>query len=230
MPPGSSTKKISIIIPVLNEAEIINPSLQRLQPLRSLGHELIVVDGGSADETIALAAPLSDRVLQSDRGRALQMNAGAKASSGEVLWFLHADTHIQDDSHRLLCDVLSSGYCWGRFDVRLSGRQWLLRIIERMMNLRSCLTGIATGDQGLFMTRRIFNQVNGFPLIPLMEDIEISKRLNKLSRPACVRQAIITSSRRWEQNGIFRTVLLMWRLRFLYWLGVPAERLRRHYD
>lgn len=230
IPSESVYTRVSIIIPVVNEAAVIRPTLERLQSLREQGHELIIVDGGSSDETLALAEPLSDRVVHSEQGRSLQMNQGAELAQGEVLWFLHADTLIARDSLSLLCHSLSSGYEWGRFNVYLSGQHWSLRVIERMMNLRSCLTGIATGDQGLFMTRRIFIEVDGFPLIPLMEDIEISRRLKKLGRPACIRQAIITSSRRWEQNGIFRTVLLMWRLRLLYWLGVPAERLKRHYD
>lgn len=229
IPSETPHTQVSIIIPVVNESDVIIPILQQLQSLRSLGHELIIVDGGSSDETISLAEPLSNVVIQSDRGRAIQMNAGAGIARGDVFWFLHADTLIGGDSLDLLCHSLSSGYDWGRFDVHLSGQHWSLRVIERMMNLRSCLTGIATGDQGLFMTRQIFTQVNGFPRIPLMEDIEISRRLKKLSRPACVQQAIITSSRRWEQNGILRTVFLMWRLRFMYWLGVPAEKLKLHY-
>lgn len=221
--------RVSIIIPAINESEAISHTLQRIQPLREQGHELIIVDGGSTDDTLSLAEPLADMVIHSDKGRALQMNTGAAMASGDVLWFLHADTLVAEDSLTLLSNALSSGYDWGRFDVRLSGAHWALRIVERMMNLRSCLTGIATGDQGLFMMRTAFDQVEGFPLIPLMEDIELSKRLKKLGRPACIKKVIVTSSRRWEQKGILRTILLMWRLRLLYWLGVPADQLKLHY-
>jgi rSAM/selenodomain-associated transferase 2 len=224
-----SFSQVSIIIPVLNESEVISNTLQLLQPLRDQGHELIIVDGGCTDDTLSLVEPLADVVTHSEKGRALQMNAGAAIARGNIFWFLHADTLVAEDSLALLSNALSSGYDWGRFDVRLSGRHGLLRIIERMMNLRSCLTGIATGDQGLFMTRDAFDVVGGFPLIPLMEDIELSKQLKKIGRPACIKAAIVTSSRRWEQNGILRTIWLMWRLRLFYWLGVPAESLKRHW-
>lgn len=224
-----SFSQVSIIIPVLNEAEVISNTLQLLQPLRAQGHELIIVDGGSTDETLSLVGPLADVVTHSEKGRALQMNAGAAIARGNIFWFLHADTLVAEDSLALLSNAQSSGYDWGRFNVRLSGQQVLLRIVERMMNLRSCLTGIATGDQGLFMTRDTFDEVGGFPLIPLMEDIEISKQLKKIGRPACIKAVLVTSSRRWEKNGILRTIWLMWRLRLLYWLGVPAESLKRHW-
>jgi len=220
---------VSIIIPVLNESEEISNTLRLLQPFRDQGHELIVVDGGSIDDTLSLAEPLVDILIHSEKGRALQMNAGAAIAHGDIFWFLHADTLVAEDSLVLLSSALSSGYDWGRFDVRLSGQQLLLRIVERMMNLRSCLTGIATGDQGLFMTRDVFDEVGGFPTIPLMEDIELSKKLKKTGRPGCIKAAIVTSSRRWEQNGILRTIWLMWRLRLLYWLGVSAETLKLHY-
>lgn len=219
---------ISVIIPALNEAGHIAATLAPLQPLRQRGHEVIVVDGGSSDATATRAQPLADRVLTATRGRARQMNAGAQAAHGEVLWFLHADTLAPADADRLLRDALA-GHAWGRFDVRLSGHQPLLRMVERLMNLRSCLSGIATGDQGLFVRRDAFAAAGGFPDQPLMEDIALSRRLKRIGRPHCLRTPLVTSSRRWEERGILRTILLMWRLRLLYALGADPAHLARLY-
>jgi rSAM/selenodomain-associated transferase 2 len=220
---------ISVVIPARNEAGNIAATLAPLQALRRRGHEVIVVDGGSGDATVTQAQPLADQVIASAPGRARQMNAGAQAAHGEVLWFLHADTLAPLDADRLLLAALDSGAVWGRFDVRLSGRQPLLRVVERLMNLRSCLSGIATGDQGLFVRRAAFDAVGGFPDQPLMEDIALSARLKRLGRPSCLRTPLITSSRRWEERGILRTILLMWRLRLLYALGADPARLARLY-
>lgn len=225
-----SSKSISIIMPVLNEEAVLYAGLQPLQELRNRHCELIVVDGGSTDRSMEIAGPLADRVIRAAKGRAAQMNAGARLARGEILWFLHGDSLPPPGADELIRRALADGKRhWGRFDVRLSGRRPLLRLVETLMNLRSRLSGIATGDQGIFVRRRVFEQVEGYPAIPLMEDIALSRRLKRTARPVCLRQPIITSSRRWEQNGILRTILLMWRLRLAYFLGADPVRLARLY-
>jgi len=221
--------KISIIIPVLNEAVNLARLNESLQSIRQQGHEVIIVDGGSVDNTLAIAYDLSDRVLISSPGRALQMNSGASVASGDVFLFLHADTQLPDDTVKIISDILPQKSCWGRFDVRLSGSRFVFRLIESLMNLRSCLTAIVTGDQAIFIERKLFDRVGGFPEIALMEDIAISRRLRKFSRPACIKQKVITSSRRWENNGVVVTVLLMWKLRLYYFFGVSPEKLKQMY-
>jgi len=222
--------RLSVIVPTLNEAASIGDTLQPLQALRSRGHEVILVDGGSEDDTLQLAAGLADLCISAPSGRARQMNAGAAAARGDVLWFLHADTRAAPAADRVIAAACATPGCWGRFDVHLSGRQPLLRVVERLMNLRSRMTGIATGDQGIFVSRALFERVGGFPDLPLMEDIELSKRLRRIRRPLCLSQQLVTSSRRWERRGIVRTIALMWYLRLAYFLGVPAERLALRYD
>ena len=215
--------KLSVIVPVLDEAPGIAAALAALQPLRARGHEVIVVDGGSTDGTPALAAALADQVIAAPRGRASQMNQGAAAAAGEVLLFLHADTRLPDDADRLVREALAGGgRCWGRFDVRIEGRSPLLAVVGFCMNLRSRLTGIATGDQAIFATRHAFGRAGGFPEIALMEDIAFSQRAKRLSAPACLRAAATTSGRRWDRHGVLRTVVLMWCLRFLYCCGMGA--------
>lgn len=219
---------LSIVIPVLNERETLGATLSALQPLRAQGCEIVVVDGGSEDGTPALARAGADRVMAAPRGRARQMNAGARAANGEVLLFLHADTRLPPEAACLIVNGLAHAG-WGRFDVRLSGRQPALRVIERLMNWRSRLTGIATGDQAIFVRREWFAAVGGFPDVPLMEDVALCRRLKKLGLPHCLAQRAITSSRRWETGGIVRTVLLMWRLRLAYFFGADPARLARRY-
>ena len=221
--------RLSIVIPVLDEASGIVETLRALQPYRERGHEVIVVDGGSRDDTPARAGPLVDRLLDSPPGRARQMNRGAAVAHGDVLLFLHADTKLPAQADALIATGLEGDARWGRFDVRLSGHHFMLRLVERMMNLRSRLTGIATGDQALFVRRELFEQAGGFDEIPLMEDIALSRRLKRLAPCACLRRPVITSSRRWEENGILATILLMWRLRLAYWLGADPARLVRDY-
>ena len=222
--------KISIIIPVLNEAGNIGRLLNALQPYRGRGHELIVVDGASEDETVSIARPLADCLLVAPAGRARQMNVGASMAHGDVLWFLHADSQVPQHADELISNALTNcASTWGRFDVRLSGSNKSLRIVEKMMNLRSRLTGIATGDQAIFVNHDLFDRVGGFPDQCLMEDIEISKMLKKFQSPVSLHEKLVTSSRRWEQNGIFRTILLMWVLRAAYFFGVPAEKLCLRY-
>jgi len=217
--------RLSIIVPVLNEADSIGPALAALAPLRSRGHEVIVVDGGSDDGTAALAEPACDRLLATSRGRALQMNTGAAAAAGEVLLFLHADTRLPERADELVLVALAQR-SWGRFDVRIASRQRLLALVACAMNLRSRLTGIATGDQAIFVRRDAFP---GFPEIPLMEDIALSRTLRRRGRPACLSARVVTSARRWEAHGVLRTILLMWRLRLLYALGATPQRLARDY-
>ncbi|MBK7059046.1 MAG: TIGR04283 family arsenosugar biosynthesis glycosyltransferase [Rubrivivax sp.] len=218
--------QLAIVVPVLDEAAGITAFLQALAPLRARGAELIVVDGGSLDGTPALAAADADQVISAPRGRARQMNAGAAATQAGVLLFLHADTRLPPHADALLLEGLAQGRAaWGRFDVRIEGRSRLLPWVAGLMNHRSRLSGIATGDQAIFMCRRVFDAVGGFPDQPLMEDVEISRRLKRLSRPLCLRHAVTTSGRRWDQRGAWRTIVLMWRLRWQYWRGVAPERL-----
>ncbi len=222
--------RLSIIIPVLDEEAEIAHVLAALAPLRSRGVETIVVDGGSRDRTVALAAPLADRVIAAPRGRAVQMNAGAVAATGDVLLFLHADTRLPAEADRLVLDGLArSGRQWGRFDVRISGRHPLLRVVAALMNIRSRLTGIATGDQAMFVRRDLFERVGGFPAIPLMEDVAFSRAAKRVGEPLCLSPRAITSGRRWEQRGVMRTILLMWRLRLAYSLGAAPARLAHLY-
>jgi rSAM/selenodomain-associated transferase 2 len=217
--------RLSIVVPTLNEAPGIRAALEELAPLRASGHEVIVVDGGSDDATVELASTLADRVLKSARGRALQMNAGARAARGDALVFLHADTRLPAHADELVLRALEHS-SWGRFDVRIESRHPLLKIVACAMNLRSRLTGIATGDQAIFVRRDAFP---GFPEIALMEDIAFSRLMKRRARPACLRERVRTSGRRWEARGVLRTIFLMWRLRLLYALGVAPQRLAREY-
>ncbi|MBI1283324.1 MAG: glycosyltransferase [Thiobacillus sp.] len=220
---------LSIIVPTLNEAQHIVPVLTQLQSLRKRGVEVIVADGGSTDGTTELTAPLADRVLTVPPGRARQMNAGAARASGVALLFLHADTRLPDDALYAVDRALNR-HRWGRFDVRFDSRRPLLRLVARMMNLRSRLTGIATGDQAIFMTRAAFGSVGGFPEQALMEDIELSRQLRKTGAPACLKLPVVTSARRWEEHGAWRTILLMWRLRWAYWCGANPAQLAQRYN
>ena len=221
---------LSIVMPVLNEAAGMGAALQALAPLRARSTQLVVADGGSSDATVALAQAAGATVVAAPRGRALQMNAGAQQASAGVLLFLHADTLLPENADQLIAQALANGQAvWGRFDVRITGQPRMLRVVAAFMNARSRWSGIATGDQAMFMTRAAFDAVGGFTAQPLMEDIEISKRLRQLSRPACLRARVRTSGRRWETRGVWRTVLLMWRLRFAYWRGAAPEQLAERY-
>ncbi len=226
MEAGISVFKLSIVIPALNEAPAIGTTLASLAPLRGRGHEVIVADGGSEDATREIAAPFADRVLAAPRGRARQMNAGAAAASGDALLFLHADTRLPERADEFVLHALKKNV-WGRFDVKIEGASPLLAPIGFFMNVRSRVTGIATGDQAIFVRREAFA---GFPEIALMEDIAFCKVMKRQSPPACLREKAVTSGRRWEERGIVSTMLLMWRLRLAYFLGAAPDELARRYS
>ncbi len=221
--------RVSIVVPTLDERAAIDALLDALEPARVAGHEVILVDGGSGDDTTQRARGRVDRLLQAPRGRASQMNRGAAAAGGDWLWFLHADSGLPNGVLPCLEAIAASRRDWGRFDVRLDDDRPGFRIIERGMNWRSRLTGIATGDQGLFVRRAMFEEVGGFPEIPLMEDIALSRRLRRYQAPECLRLRLITSARRWQRHGVLRTVLLMWGLRLAYFLGADPAWLARRY-
>lgn len=230
--PHPTPLSLSIIIPMLNEAACIQATLTRLQLLRASGVELIVVDGGSTDASVALATPLADTVLNSEPGRARQMNLGAQHARGLALLFLHADTRLPPGKEQRAVTNLQQAlaqHAWGRFDIQLAGKSRWLPVVATLMNLRSRLSGIATGDQGIFVHRDTFFALGGFPEQPLMEDIELSKRLKAHSSPACLRQKVISSGRRWDEFGAWPTIRLMWRLRYRYWRGVSATQLAKEY-
>ncbi|MFP7760405.1 TIGR04283 family arsenosugar biosynthesis glycosyltransferase [Marisediminicola sp. LYQ134] len=220
---------IAIVVPVLDEADVLAERLAALTPLRDRGVVLVVVDGGSSDGTVAVAAPLADLVLTAPRGRAAQMNAGAAAVERETLLFLHADTALPADADARIGAAIARGFRWGRFDVRIDSDRRTLAVVSTAMNWRSHASGIVTGDQALFVQRDLFDRVGGFPDLPLMEDVALSAILRRHSRPARIRDVVVTSARRWEQHGVWRTIVLMWRLRFEYRLGADPETLARRY-
>lgn len=225
---------LSVVMPVLNEVAGLAAAVQALAPLLARGAEVIIADGGSSDGTAAAAHALAKipgaRFISALQGRAEQMNAGARQSTGDVLLFLHADTLLPPAADTLIAKALADGASvWGRFDVRIAGQSPLLPMVAALMNLRSRWSGIATGDQAIFMTKAAFDQLGGFPIQHLMEDIAMSKRLLKLSQPVCLADKVLTSGRRWDSRGALRTIVLMWRLRFAYWCGVSAERLAKQY-
>lgn len=228
---GTEQPWLSIIIPALNEQDRIGVLLDAMQAWRSQSVELIVVDGGSHDQTVAIAGRRADQCIVADPGRANQQNAGAALAAGELLWFVHADARLQGDEWRILQSLYrsSSAPFWGRFDVRMNSTDRRLELIATMMNLRSRITGMATGDQGIFICKDLFALIGGFPLQPLMEDIEISRRLRRISAPVCLRSTIMVDSRRWQKQGIWRTMLQMWWLRLRYFLGADPVVLHREY-
>lgn len=228
--PVAADSVISMIVPALNEAGTIEATLRQLQDSRNRGHEVIVVDGGSSDASVQLARPLTDRVLHAPAGRASQLQAGADMAHGDLFWFLHADTRIPTHAVDAIVNALSSGsHQWGYFEVQFPERTGLLGLVAWMMNRRSRMTRIATGDQGVFVTRELFSRIAGYRPIPLMEDITLSRCLKRHSKPACIDMKLTTSSRRWRRHGILRTILLMWSLRLAYCLGVSPTTLAKYY-
>lgn len=220
-------KSLSIIIPVLNEAALIQHHLRELRRTVSDATEIIVVDGGSTDETLTLAHPLADQVITSSKGRAAQMNAGAAIAQGQCLLFLHIDTQLPVNVLKQLSKASESD--WGFFAIRLSGQRWEFRLIEFMINARSRLSAVATGDQCIFIGRQLFAQCGGYKALPLMEDVEISKRLRRIQSPMVITNKAVTSSRRWEEHGIWRTVILMWRLRWAFFRGADPHTFAERY-
>ena len=216
--------KFSIIIPTLNEEKTILCCLLDLQPLRDRS-EIIVIDGVSADNTRSLAAPLADKVYISEKGRSKQMNIGARQARGDILIFLHADTRLPENALQLIQQKINNARQWGRFDIQLSGNHFVLKVIACMMNWRSRLTGIATGDQVIFVTHRAFEKAGLYPEISLMEDIALCKALKKISPPICLKAKVISSGRRWERNGIYKTIFLMWSIRLCYFFGADPQTL-----
>ena len=222
--------KLSIVIPTYNESSQIEQCLYKLKSLRKLGHEVIVVDGGSIDDTKILATPLSNQVIQSEKSRSIQMNKGASIATGNCLLFLHADTVLPGNVINIFSKIENIESKWGRFDIKLTGRAYMFRIIERSMNIRSRLTGIATGDQVIFIGKELFKKVAGYPEVSLMEDIAISKILAAHSKPICLREIVVSSSRRWEANGVIKTILMMWLLRFLYFFNYDTGKIAKLYQ
>jgi rSAM/selenodomain-associated transferase 2 len=228
--PSAAPPLLSIVVPTLDEAAGLAAHLGALQPLRARGCEVVVVDGGSRDGTPEIARPLADAVVSAPRGRGAQLNAGVRAARGDLLVFLHADTLLPAGAVEAVRAALAGGARgWGRFDVEISGRHPLLRVVARLMSWRSRLTGIATGDQAMFVRRDRFDAAGGFSEIPLMEDVALSAALRRASRPACLRLRVVTSGRRWESRGVVRTILLMWWLRLRFWLGAEPSALARRY-
>jgi rSAM/selenodomain-associated transferase 2 len=222
--------RLSVIIPCVDEAAEIEATLVALRPMRGRGAEVIVVDGGSSDNTVAVAHTHADLVTTAERGRARQMNAGAAKARGDVLFFVHADSHVPERADQLVLDSLSAQHRdWGRFDVAIRGDHALFGAIAATMNARSRWTGIATGDQGIFVTRKAFEQLGGFPDIALMEDVALTTALKRLSAPVCLHERVSTSGRRWLSHGPVRTIFLMWRLRLAYWLGADPNALASYY-
>lgn len=221
--------KLSIIVPMLNEAAQLPDLFAHLLPFQRAGCEIVFADGGSTDGSAKLAVVAGFDVVRTERGRARQMNVGAAAAGGDVLLFLHADTRLPEGAMQHIAQALKGPKSWGRFDVCIAGRPFMLRVVGRLMNWRSRLTDIATGDQAIFVRRIVFERLRGYPDQPLMEDVEMCKRMKSFSRPACIAHCVITSGRRWETRGVWRTILLMWRLRWAYWCGADAVELARLY-
>ena len=220
---------LCIVVPVLDEAQTLALRLQALQAFRQRGARVVVVDGGSQDDTLAIAKDHADLALLAPRGRAAQMNAGAAACPADVLLFLHADTALPDNADVLVRRATLGPFFWGRFDVHIDSQRPLLRMVSMLMNLRSRWTGITTGDQALFVRHDLFRQIGGFPELPLMEDIAISRALKQHGRPACLKERVTTSARRWERHGVWRTIFLMWRLRAAYLFGADPRQLAIQY-
>jgi rSAM/selenodomain-associated transferase 2 len=220
--------RITVVIPVLNEEKTIATTLSALMVLAP--DEVIVVDGGSRDRTRAIIEKTNTLLLSSPRGRARQMNRGAKEANGDVLLFLHADTRLPASALEDIRAVLRDPECiGGRFDVELEGDHWALKWIGALISLRSRVTKVATGDQAIFVRRKVFEEIGRFPDIPIMEDIALSHMLKKKGKVACLKSRVVTSARRWEVEGVWRTIFKMWMLKLLFLAGLPPVHLKRFY-
>jgi rSAM/selenodomain-associated transferase 2 len=220
---------LCIVVPVLDESPNLAMQLRELQRFRKRGARVVLVDGGSSDGSLAIAAGLADLAFVAPQGRARQMNAGAAVCTGDLLMFVHADTRLPHDADTLVRRATLGRRHWGRFDVAIDSPRPVMRVVERLMNLRSRWTGIATGDQAIFVRKELFDRVGGFPDQPLMEDIALSALLKRHGPPACLRERVTTSARRWERHGPWRTILLMWRLRAAYFFGADPWKLALRY-
>ena len=230
-PPSEHRYTISVVVPIRNEPAEIIGQLNQLVDLDGI-LEVIVVDASDPPHKLRLQEILDSSITlvhSENAGRAKQMNLGSVQANGDILWFLHADSRVLDNSAALISESLEPDRSWGRFDVKFKSSAQKMQLIATMMNLRSAVTGICTGDQAIFVERELFNQVNGYPEIAIMEDIALSKTLKKHSQMARVRACVETSARRWESNGYLRTILLMWMMRLLYWSGVSPARLAKWY-
>ncbi|MCE2028284.1 TIGR04283 family arsenosugar biosynthesis glycosyltransferase [Sessilibacter corallicola] len=224
------TSKLSIVIPIYNESQQLPELFDHLSPYRERGHQIIFVDGESEDNSVELIDQAGFVVVPSTRSRAAQMNNGARQATQDILLFLHADTRLPENADALIVSALSNPrQVWGRFDAHITGDHFLLTVVGKMMSMRSRLTGIATGDQGIFIKRTFFENIGGYASQPLMEDVEISRRLVPLAKPVCLRECVSTSGRRWIHRGVMKTIALMWYLRFLYWRGVDPKELAKKY-
>ena len=222
--------RVSVVVPTLNEARALPALLKQLQAWQQPGDEILVVDGGSNDGTAALAQESCANVLRVNAGRSNQLNAGGHHARGDVIWFVHADSDIKHVSRTDIVSAIESGTQWGWCTVAIDDPALWFRVIERGMRWRSKLTRVATGDQGVFVQRGLFEQLGGFNPIELMEDVDFAKRARAIARPAVIAGTIATSARRWRRHGIMKTILLMWSLRLGWWLGVPTARLARAYQ
>ncbi|WP_419812176.1 TIGR04283 family arsenosugar biosynthesis glycosyltransferase [Bacterioplanoides sp.] len=226
----SDSIDVSVVVPFYNEQAEMPALLAHLRHWQSRGCEILLVDGGSQDDSAHIAQQHGFKVIQSDKGRALQMNAGAQQASGKVLVFLHADSRLPTDADQQILQAIEQQYYrWGRFNLTIDGQAKMFPVISWLINQRSRLTSVATGDQAIFVRRDEFLRLGGYPQQPLMEDVELCLRLKQYSRPACLTSRVSTSGRRWQQQGVWRTIFLMWRLRWLYWRGVSATTLAEYY-
>lgn len=216
-------QNVSIIVPLLNEKVVVPSLLQQLATLDA--EQIIIVDGGSTDNTRELVGAAGYQVFQSAAGRARQMNAGAQQATQSMLLFLHADTILPNNYK----SELAKAKVWGRFDVQFSSSLKVMKMVAFFINLRSRISGVATGDQAIFIDRDAFNAIGGFPDFPIMEDVALCKRLRHMHRPFSSRARVTTSARRWEQHGVASTIVKMWLYRLAYFFGVSPLTLKRGY-
>ncbi|MDX8381892.1 MAG: TIGR04283 family arsenosugar biosynthesis glycosyltransferase [Ghiorsea sp.] len=218
---------LAIVIPVYNEVKVLPKALKSLQELNV--DELVFVDGGSTDGTQQVIEEAGFVCLQSEAGRAKQMNMGSESTISKIILYLHIDTSLSSSDISNIKKSYKHGYSSGRFNIKFTNGSITYRIISFFINMRSRFTKVSTGDQGIFVTRKAYEQVGGIPDLKLMEDVAFTKALKRVGRVACLSDNLVTSSRRWENHGVMKTVWLMWKLRFLFWLGVDSNKLSQMY-